>query len=91
MPGNGDFFAEWGEGAAEMHPLWTIWGKRPKCRGNRPEYENQCENCLDFHGVQSDQYHTQKEKEDHIMILNTHPENRKEMVKVICELTGMNA
>ena len=25
------------------------------------------------------------------MILNTHPENRKEMVKAICELTGMNA
>ena len=24
------------------------------------------------------------------MILNTHPENRKEMVKAICELTGMN-
>ena len=46
---------------------------------------------LDFHGVQSDQYHTPKEKEDHIMILNTHPENRKEMVKAICELTGMNA
>ena len=46
---------------------------------------------LDFHGVQSDQYHTQKEKEDYIMILNTHPENRKEMVKAICELTGMNA
>lgn len=46
---------------------------------------------LDLHGVQSDQYHTQKEKEDHIMILNTHPENRKEMVKAICELTGMNA
>ena len=46
---------------------------------------------LDFHGVQSDQYHTQKEKEVHIMILNTHPENRKEMVKAICELTGMNA
>ena len=31
------------------------------------------------------------EKEDHIMILNTHPENRKAMVKAICELTGMNA
>ena len=25
------------------------------------------------------------------MILNTHPENRKAMVKAICELTGMNA
>lgn len=25
------------------------------------------------------------------MILNTHPENRKEMVKAICEMTGMNA
>ena len=25
------------------------------------------------------------------MFLNTHPENRKEMVKAICELTGMNA
>ena len=25
------------------------------------------------------------------MILNTHPENRKDMVKAICELTGMNA
>ena len=25
------------------------------------------------------------------MILNTHPENRKKMVKAICELTGMNA
>ena len=25
------------------------------------------------------------------MILNTYPENRKEMVKAICELTGMNA
>ena len=25
------------------------------------------------------------------MILNTHPENRKDMVKEICELTGMNA
>lgn len=25
------------------------------------------------------------------MILNTHPENRKEMVKAICEPTGMNA
>ena len=25
------------------------------------------------------------------MILNTHPENRKEMVKAICELTGINA
>ena len=25
------------------------------------------------------------------MILNIHPENRKEMVKAICELTGMNA
>ena len=25
------------------------------------------------------------------MILNTHPDNRKEMVKTICELTGMNA
>lgn len=25
------------------------------------------------------------------MILNTHPESRKEMVKAICELTGMNA
>ena len=25
------------------------------------------------------------------MILNTHPENRKEMVKAICEQTGMNA
>ena len=25
------------------------------------------------------------------MILNTHPENRKEMVKAICELTGMSA
>ena len=23
------------------------------------------------------------------MILNTHPENRKEMVKMICELTGL--
>lgn len=46
---------------------------------------------LDFHRVQSDQYNTQKEKEDHIMILNTHPENRKEMVKAICEMTGMNA
>ena len=46
---------------------------------------------LDFHGVRSDQYHTQTEKEDHIMILNTHPENQKEMVKVICELTVMNA
>lgn len=46
---------------------------------------------LDFHGFQSDQYHTQKEKEDHIMILNTNPENRKEMVKAICELTGMIA
>ena len=46
---------------------------------------------LDFHGVRSDQYHTQKEKEGHIMILNTHPENRKAMVKAICELTGMNA
>ena len=30
MPGNGDFFAEWGEASAEMHPLWTIWGKRPE-------------------------------------------------------------
>ena len=25
------------------------------------------------------------------MILNTHPENRKEMVKAICEMTSMNA
>ena len=25
------------------------------------------------------------------MILNTHPENRKAIVKAICELTGMNA
>ena len=25
------------------------------------------------------------------MILNTHPEKRKEMVKAICEQTGMNA
>ncbi|MGN1369681.1 MAG: hypothetical protein ACI4WX_12495, partial [Aristaeellaceae bacterium] len=33
--------------------------------------------------------HTQAEKEDHIMFLNTHPENRKEMVKAICELTGL--
>ena len=26
-----------GEGAAEMHPLWTIWGNRPEYGGNRPE------------------------------------------------------
>ena len=32
------FFRRMGEDAAKMHPLWTIWGKRPKCRGNRPEY-----------------------------------------------------
>lgn len=44
---------------------------------------------LDFHKVQSDQYHNQTEKEDHIMILNTHPENRKDMVRAICELTGL--
>ena len=25
------------------------------------------------------------------MILNTHPENRKEMVKAICELTGLTS
>ena len=32
-----------------------------------------------------------KEKEDHIMILNTHPNDRKEMVKAISELTGLEA
>ena len=42
-------------------------------------------------GLKFREYHTQKEKEDHIMFLNTHPENRKKMVKAICELTGMNA
>ena len=25
-----------------MHPLWTIWGKRPEYRGNRPEYGQSC-------------------------------------------------
>ena len=34
-----------GEGAAEMHPLWTIWGKRPKYRGNRPEYKQSAWHC----------------------------------------------
>ena len=32
-----------------------------------------------------------KEKEDHIMILNTHPNDRKEMVKAISEMTGLEA
>ena len=32
-----------------------------------------------------------KEKEAHIMILNTHPNDRKEMVKAISELTGLEA
>ena len=32
-----------------------------------------------------------KEKEDHFMILNTNPNDRKEMVKAISELTGLEA
>ena len=32
-----------------------------------------------------------KEKEDHIMILNTHPNDRKEMVRSISELTATEA
>ena len=28
-----------------MHPLWTIWGNRLKCRGKRPEYKQSAWHC----------------------------------------------
>lgn len=39
------FFRGMGEGTAKLHPLWTIWGKRPEYRGNRPEYGERCLHC----------------------------------------------
>jgi len=46
---------------------------------------------LDFLGVQSDIWQQPKAKEAGTMILNTHPADRKEMVKAISELIGIPA
>ena len=40
-----EVFRGMGEGAAKMHPLWTIWGKRPEYKGKRPEYVERCLHC----------------------------------------------